>query len=848
MAGQAYLKQDYVQAYSHYKQAITEAQANNEIYNSIIYEQGQFYIGCLTILRLVGEEAKATDMFLDIAQKLYGTNSIQYANMLDQKARVVWSVNNDLKTAELLFQEAKEIKLKISNNLYSIEYDWSLKNLFWVAAEMDKFNIESDPEYWANKRLKFIIDNYGENSFQTYAHYSLVASKYLEYNSQKALNYFQKVDKIGKVLLENPENITEEFMHMAAQSLVELARLGLEYFKETGNKYFINPESTLSGIEILANSHWRSNGYFNYTILARSYVHKGEFEKGEKYLKEALKSHSQFISLNLTDKASILENYGWTLIQNNKFKEGLDYIMRSLTLYSEIYDDSFKYFTEQEQNNFYYNFYAPAFEKYISAIIQSNKIQDPDVAARLFDYRLITKGIILSQQRKLKQQIDASDNLELKQKYESYVLLKAQYSLLLSSISDSNQIETIKNQIDAIERSINEKLTISTKKEFKWQDIQKGLDSNTAAVEIIRFRNFERDFTDEIGYAAIILKDENNPIIKIIPNGNEIETSLLPNYRNDILKKKMRNLPEDYYNKLWQPIGIELKGISKVYLSIDGAYNLFNLNTFLNPKTGLNLNEEISIELVNKTSDLLNVPSISIAKSTLIGRPKFKIEDNKENINSEQYSITRGIDFSNYEWSDLPGTEEEIDEIAFILSKDNSEVELYKGKDANESNVKRSTNNSILHIATHGYFNSPPTGQDPLHYSGLVLSGVENFYQDNMLLNGEDGLLTSFEVSTLNLENTDLVVLSACETGLGEVQNGEGVYGLQRAFQIAGAKYILMSLWSVDDLATKDFMIAFYQHLVKTEDVVESYNHAMSEMKLKYILPYKWGAFVLLQG
>ncbi|MBC7486956.1 MAG: CHAT domain-containing protein, partial [Cytophagaceae bacterium] len=109
----------------------------------------------------------------------------------------------------------------------------------------------------------------------------------------------------------------------------------------------------------------------------------------------------------------------------------------------------------------------------------------------------------------------------------------------------------------------------------------------------------------------------------------------------------------------------------------------------------------------------------------------------------------------------------------------------------------------------------------------------------------DDGILYANEALSLNLTGTECVVLSACETGLGEIRNQEGVYGLQRAFLIAGANSVIMSLWSVDDLATKDLMIAFYSHYTKTNDLQESFGKAMSEMHVKYKEPYYWGAFVL---
>jgi CHAT domain-containing protein len=125
--------------------------------------------------------------------------------------------------------------------------------------------------------------------------------------------------------------------------------------------------------------------------------------------------------------------------------------------------------------------------------------------------------------------------------------------------------------------------------------------------------------------------------------------------------------------------------------------------------------------------------------------------------------------------------------------------------------------------------------------SGLLLAGCENPKSE-----GEDGVLTAEEAMNLHLENTELVVLSACETGLGDVQNGEGVFGLQRAFQQAGAKTILMSLWKVSDEATQLLMSEFYSAFLNGKPKREAFKTAQLKLREKYESPYFWGAFVMV--
>ena len=209
----------------------------------------------------------------------------------------------------------------------------------------------------------------------------------------------------------------------------------------------------------------------------------------------------------------------------------------------------------------------------------------------------------------------------------------------------------------------------------------------------------------------------------------------------------------------------------------------------------------------------------------------------------------------------LPGTKKEIDNINPIMKSSGYKTTMFEGIEATETNVKLAQT-GVLHIATHGFFLANTNAIDdekvlgietskaknnPLHRSGLLLANCEKVFDGTSdLTNKDNGVLTAYETMNMSLDNTQLVVLSACETGLGDIKAGEGVYGLQRAFQVAGAKAIIMSLWQVSDDATMELMTNFYKNYVVSGNKQDAFIKAQKQIKVKYKEPFYWGAFVLI--
>ncbi|MCA4893443.1 MAG: CHAT domain-containing protein [Cytophagales bacterium] len=552
------------------------------------------------------------------------------------------------------------------------------------------------------------------------------------------------------------------------------------------------------------------------------------------------------------------------------------YFKKTFDNYFAQIDNYFPALSEEEKSKFYFGKLKLTFEEFYSYAIEQH-VKKPTLLGDVYDYQLRTKALTMYATLKVRQSILNSKNEELINQYRQWINLKEQLAKLHNQTSENPiqaqvKIDSINTAANILEKYLSVKSELFNKT-FKtnpvsWKDIQRKLKPGEAATECIRFRSFSPDegggFVGKIVYAFLVVtKDtKNNPTLVMLPNAGRIEDRFLSYYRNTIRHEMNDSIS---YNQYWSFLKPALKGVQKVYFSPDGVYNQINLNTLQNPKTRKTVLEEIFIQPVTNTKDILLLQQASNkkGKAYLLGFPIYATPTKKEKDSKPATGNQRGLrsGLLRYMRGDdgiplLPATKTEVDEIGKLFPADQP-IQSVTENQATESFIKGVESPKSLHIATHGFFledldfsnesNFQKYIENPLLRSGLILAGAGDFITNGIGTDGnEDGILTAYEVMNLNLDQTDLVVLSACETGLGTVKNGEGVYGLQRSFQIAGAKSIIMSLWSVDDEATKDLMILFYKAWLTSENKHEAFRIAQTQLKQKYPNPFYWGAFVMI--
>ena len=423
-----------------------------------------------------------------------------------------------------------------------------------------------------------------------------------------------------------------------------------------------------------------------------------------------------------------------------------------------------------------------------------------------------------------------------------------------------------------------------------WKMVQQHLKQNDAAIELVSFPYFSfRGWTDSVIYIAMVLRQGyTQPKLVYLFEEKQLST---------ILKKEDGTLDQTYINRLykqsksgnplykliWQPLDSLMQGVTTVYAAPSGLLHKMALGA-IPANDGNTVESKYGLQIVGTTADIINkkedfIDKKSVQQAIVFGGINYDIASLKpmdfiSNADNNVYAYvpsdsTRG---TSGKWNYLGGTFNEAEEVANEFKHQKITTHFYSDSIATETLFKKMPINasSIMHIATHGYFfpdiakkkddgiqlmneekqTAFKASENPLLRSGLIFAGANTAWTnpDYVSTETDDGILTAYEISNMDLSNVKLAVLSACETGLGDIKGSEGVFGLQRAFKLAGVKNIIMSLWKVPDEKTRELMQGFYQFCFNGKTISEAFNSAQNIMRNKYpASPYYWAGFTLLQ-
>ncbi len=480
---------------------------------------------------------------------------------------------------------------------------------------------------------------------------------------------------------------------------------------------------------------------------------------------------------------------------------------------------------------------------------------------------LLFKGLLLNTQKELSVIIEKTKDNKLKQLYQRILEIKAineRISPIDERISIKSNIEIEKLETDLVSKLANKKLFSFS--EISWEVVKKQLKDNEVAIEIIEINNLDPLNHAPICYGALILrKNFKSPIFVELESKEKTDELIIKissafNKGVKMSDEKWDIISKQLYCILWGKLDKYLKEGDKVYFSLEGLLHLAPVE-MLSDSDGKAFNAKYNVFRLSSTRELCKKRKEGIFNAVLYGGLLYDATPTGQIVDSLDAFIHYDNSATRQGWKYLPASAEEVDSISNILTTHGITSIKKKGLDGTEESFKElaGVDMSILHLATHGFYFPEKEVKyldyyqsynyiSPMKRSGLMLTGGQTAWLGTKSIEQDhDGILTSEEIATIDLSNVSMVVLSACQTGLGDIDTGaEGVIGIQRAFKLAGVQSLLMSLWKVDDNATSYMMRTFYSRMLSGETKHNAFKAAQQEVRKKYPNPYYWAGFVML--
>ncbi|MBR5984421.1 MAG: tetratricopeptide repeat protein [Bacteroidales bacterium] len=805
---------------------LLEKQSAKEVYG----EDDVNYINMISSLGVVyfslgdyQNAMKYTTMAMEMRKKKYGENHQHYANSLSNMASLYLDMG-DKDNAFKYIKQATEIRMAtLKEN--DPEYEISLNNLGEICHDLGYFNYAMK---YLQRALEIRKKYYGEESEDYASTLHNIASLYSDMNeNEKALKCYKESLEITRKTIgsENP-SYANTLMNIG----VEKAQMG-------------DMQNALT-----------------------------DFNTAAKILKKTIgEKHPSY--------ANCINNKSYTYSMMGDYSNAIKTKKQVTEILKDNLIKNFSFMTSHERET-YWNDNKKI---YSQCIFNSFHATSDTLGTKIsYDVELTTKGLLLASEISMTNIIMESGDKNLIADYEN---LKNMH-LLLNKEQEKPMNERVYNcdslsdEIKKAERQVMERskdfgdVTLFIK--IDWKEVQKSMKANDVAIEFSNVAD-----SGIIRYAAIVLtknmnapvfvplfnKEEMQKILRgVTPSKTQVQTDDSDRGAKSVSAKKLGVYEStELYKTVWMPLEKYFPANPRIYFAPSGMLHQIAIE-YAPISHEQTISDKYEIYRVSSTRFLaMDYMPGPMKNSVFYGGIYYDSDTTTMKQESSRFA-TRSVSYNSFaelnkdEVHDglnyLPGTKTEVENIVGTL-KNNKKVKttLYEGSQANEESFKALSGNniSVLHIATHGFFlptEKKLSGDMSLIQSGLLLSGANYAWQNLPLPEGiEDGILTAKEISFMDLRKTDLVVLSACQTALGEITD-EGVFGLQRGFKKAGVRTIIMSLWPVDDNATLLMMTEFYSNLTKGMSKREAFLAAQNKVKTTagFENPRYWAAFIMLDG
>lgn len=595
-------------------------------------------------------------------------------------------------------------------------------------------------------------------------------------------------------------------------------------------------------------------------------VYENNFSKAEEYLRKAMKLEAPSYVKDMAEVdllfAQILQKRENAINDieryNNRIKENLASMYAH---FSEVERE--EYWTQKSRN--------------LILLINQSAItfNTPQALKMAYDNTIYTKSMLINSGRLLGQLVNDCSS-DVQNEYSSMINMKR---MLSEKNCTKDSIVVYREAISQKEKAIVAAIPDFRSKlmaQFKTcGDVQKMLSDNEIAIEFVFLPQIKFPFDEsELLYGAMLLT-KCDTVPKLIPLCSEYDLEDLMDAYTPMGQNEIDSLyafsNKTLYHMIWEKIEPYIPVGSTVYYSPTGYISKINLPAVSNGNNRMvelyDFHEVSTTALIDEVKQYAGMDYLNAA---LYGDINYSEDVDLMAEKAKRYSLytsgevlaTRSLNRGT--WDLLSGTKEEVETISEMLRVKGTNVHMLTQNDANEESFKAFDANApaLIHIATHGFYFPPEedvtssffnglhsyTQKDySMLYSGLLFAGGNNAWTGKEIEEGvEDGILTADEISRLDLSANKLIVLSACNTGLGDIDNVDGVFGLQRGLKRAGAKTVLMSLWKVPDKETIDLMRMFYKELLNGNTPQQSLKSAQKQMMAEGKTPYYWAGFILL--
>lgn len=710
------------------------------------------------------------------------------------------------------------------------------------------------------------------------------------YNAVDVLPYQKEAtDILAKMIKSKKDktifdlfNLYEEYINLSYiskmasdKTYIDYCRCALSLLEENQSSYLYSDIADLRSLIVL--SVFAKNAYKqeHNVILGDYYFLNADYENAlmsymsaytidvDKFTNYTIDDIYQKIS-EFTEFDSPLYKYPDSYIIH-AYKLALTYYKLNVDIYRSYLNEAYYYAIKHLLDSFKNGYSVERVKKFmfLNEVITS-RYNDTD-SRWAYNTSLFIKGVTNNVDIGIRQKHTKADG-SLSSEYQQYVQSMQSYQL---TPTWENEKKLVKTELELQRGEIGFDQHLKSLKcthEHIFNSIKGG---NKYAIEFVAIPKLAET---KVIYSALIMTPNNSTPIKI-DLGEE----------SDFISFVKLSSSNEYYRSgydlIWLKLEPYIKEASDIYFAPDGLLYQMNIEVFQDAD-GKRANEKWNLHRVSSTRELcMEKPEIDMTSAVLYGNLLYDVDSTTMVTQSrtyrqeDNYVASRGFvqdSTMRNGWNRLVATNTEINSIAMTMQACGIEPTIYKLETGNEESFKALSGKKtpIIHLATHGFFYKDEEAKtktffetldmnknnyaldNSLKRSGLILAGAQKAWLGEPIPdNVEDGVLLAEEIATMDLTGTDLVVLSACETGLGEITS-EGVFGLQRAFKKAGVQTLIMSLWKVDDNATSLFMRTFYKQWLGGKSKHAAFLDAQAAVReckeSDYSNPYYWASFIML--